>query len=544
MRTIPSFSLLSTTLVLCWSACGPDAWLEPLVSDDTLATASSSTEPDFIYGIHDPGGEHLMGSHRGWILFTVQCSDAPRDYRPWSSAGYGVVVRLNHGYGSAGTLPRQAEYQQFADRCASYARLSPGVHYWIVGNETNLPREWPGNIDGRPETGEPITVARYVDAYLRTYAAIKAVRPEARIIPAPAGTWAPPWPAQGLPEGFLDYWVRILRAIGPHRLEGLALHAYTHGCDPALITSEQRMNPPYERIHYHFRVYRDYMAAIPAEMRTKPVLITEANQNVECAAAGHPPRPTWPDVDSGWVRAAYREIDDWNRTAAQKIRALILFRWEMASEGEWTYGISERPGVLRDFQQAVAAGYRWRTGGGGGGGGNHAEVLASESQVPPSLAPGERREVVVRVRNRGGTTWRAGSAHRLGASPSNTVPWSGFACGGYTNGLTDARVFLCHDVPPGATHDFRFSLTGSGVLGVRMVQDGVEWFGPEATFRINDGGAACPCRSGIDNFCHHGPRTAGCPMTFPGGYCDPNGDGSYADADWVRGYTEYHQRCR
>jgi hypothetical protein len=33
-------------------------------------------------------------------------------------------------------------------------------------------------------------------------------------------------------------------------------------------------------------------------------------------------------------------------------------------------------------------------------------------------------------------------------------------------------------------------------------------------------------------------------MTAPGGYCDPNGDGSFADADWVRGYVEYHQRCR
>jgi hypothetical protein len=31
-------------------------------------------------------------------------------------------------------------------------------------------------------------------------------------------------------------------------------------------------------------------------------------------------------------------------------------------------------------------------------------------------------------------------------------------------------------------------------------------------------------------------------MTQPGGYCDPNGDGSYADADWVRGYYD-HQVC-
>ncbi len=32
-------------------------------------------------------------------------------------------------------------------------------------------------------------------------------------------------------------------------------------------------------------------------------------------------------------------------------------------------------------------------------------------------------------------------------------------------------------------------------------------------------------------------------MTFPGGYCDPNGDQSFADADWVRGYDEYKVQC-
>ncbi len=54
-------------------------------------------------------------------------------------------------------------------------------------------------------------------------------------------------------------------------------------------------------------------------------------------------------------------------------------------------------------------------------------------------------------------------------------------------------------------------------------------------------GAVCPCSSaaGFDNFCHHAPSTAGCSMTWPGGYCDPNGDASYTDADWVRGYNEY-----
>ena len=32
-------------------------------------------------------------------------------------------------------------------------------------------------------------------------------------------------------------------------------------------------------------------------------------------------------------------------------------------------------------------------------------------------------------------------------------------------------------------------------------------------------------------------------MTMLGGYCDPNGDGSYADGDWSRGWSDYRARC-
>jgi hypothetical protein len=55
--------------------------------------------------------------------------------------------------------------------------------------------------------------------------------------------------------------------------------------------------------------------------------------------------------------------------------------------------------------------------------------------------------------------------------------------------------------------------------------------------------ASCACRQGVGNYCLYGPKAVGCSMTFPGGYCDPNGDGSFADADWVRGYNENHKDC-
>jgi len=32
-------------------------------------------------------------------------------------------------------------------------------------------------------------------------------------------------------------------------------------------------------------------------------------------------------------------------------------------------------------------------------------------------------------------------------------------------------------------------------------------------------------------------------MTFAGGYCDPNGDKSFDDADWSKGWSEYVSKC-
>ncbi len=64
----------------------------------------------------------------------------------------------------------------------------------------------------------------------------------------------------------------------------------------------------------------------------------------------------------------------------------------------------------------------------------------------------------------------------------------------------------------------------------------------EATTTSSSPYPNCPCDR-TDNYCHHAPQTNGCPMTFPGGYCDPNGDGSYADGDWTRGYNEYQSYC-
>lgn len=325
-----------------------------------LSGCSLAADPNYIYAIHDPGGEVDMAAMgtRGWIVFTVAIGHNPydysgNDYSSYTNEGYGVIVRLNNGYGSDGTLPYQSEYQNFATRCANYVNASPGCHIWIIGNETNLPREWPGNIDGNENTGEPITVARYADCYTRCYNAIKALPGHSgdQIIPSPVGTWAPPYPNQGI-EGFDDYWVNELNACAG-MVNGIAIHAYTHGTDPNLIFDESLMGPPYEDIHYNFRVYKDLMNRVPASMRSLPAYLTETDEN-----------QAWADVNSGWVKNAYYEINTWNQTVGtQKIRAVALFRWQHAGENDQYY-ICDRHNVRQDWRDAMVYGYVWNVGDG------------------------------------------------------------------------------------------------------------------------------------------------------------------------------------
>ena len=108
------------------------------------------------------------------------------------------------------------------------------------------------------------------------------------------------------------------------------------------------MGPPYEAYHYNFRAYRDYLSAHPAWARSLPVYITETDQV-----------DPWADTNSGWVRSAYREIDDWNKTpGTQRIRSLLLYRFCPGCD-QWD--ITPKGGVIADFRQAMDNDYRWGT---------------------------------------------------------------------------------------------------------------------------------------------------------------------------------------
>lgn len=356
----------------------------------------------YIFGLHDPGGEWIMAQagRRGWILFTEAIGSDPddvsgRDYRPWSDQEFGVICRINHGYGSVGTIPTPDRYADFAQRVANFVAASPGCRTWVIGNEMNHSQEWPqagvmraanarvalpmqpdaaptdrfghGSATrfsalapeitaslaasplGAPAGRQPILPQEYVRCFQMCRTAIRALPGHADdlvVIGAVA-----PWNAETIyptnPTGsWIRYFTDILNGLGANGCDGIALHTYTHGSDPALITSTAKMNPPFQEYYFNFQAYRNFMAAVPAAMRTLPVFITETDQDVP-----------WLDANNGWVQAAYAEINRWNQQpGAQQIRCLLLYRWQRYD----AWHIEGKTGVIDGFRAALANDYRWK----------------------------------------------------------------------------------------------------------------------------------------------------------------------------------------
>lgn len=292
----------------------------------------------YIYGIHDAGGESLLAG-RGQVLISESIgaqagSVRGADYSPLARQGLGVIVRLNYSHHGQGTLPHPDHYADFAATCARFVAQSRGCAIWIVGNEPNHPVERPQGI--------PITPQQYGACFRLCRAAIRQVGSHHRVLPAAVGPWNAETAYLGNETGdWVQYFADMLHAVG--ECDGLTLHAYTRGSDPATVASEQRMQPPFARRRYGFRVYQDFLAAVPTSMRRLPVLLTEMNQY-----------DAWVDADTGVVQAMYREIDAWNQQGGQPIVAGILYRW--LPHDRWSFRY--KTGVHADLRAAIAQGYR------------------------------------------------------------------------------------------------------------------------------------------------------------------------------------------
>ena len=414
-------------------------------------------EPKYLFGFHEPGGEKVMieKGKIGWLLFTESIGHDPNDkgganYTAWANQGFGIVVRVNHGYGSSGTIPMPNEYDNFARRCGNFVENSPGANIWIIGNEMNHSQERPN--------GQPITPQLYAECFKKCRAEIRK-RPgheQDRVVVGAVAPWNIQTTYPGNESGdWIRYFTDILRLlIG--QCDGISIHTYTHGTKPELVFSDEKMGPPYQNRFYHFRAYRDFMNAIPADMRDLPVYITEADQN-----------DPWADTNSGWVRNAYKEIHEWNSVPGrQQIRCLLLYRWPKYDK----WAIDGKGGVIEDFKQAMDHEYVWY---------ERAipEYVATfiSHTVPAEIKAGEVVTATFRLRNEGGKTWVAGGNNpvRLG------FHW--YLDGKEALVREDYRGTLPQDVGPRqevtiTAKTMAPDTAGRYVLQWDLVEEGVTWF--------------------------------------------------------------------
>jgi len=286
-----------------------------------------------IYGVHE-GPLDWLSDVAGWVVLTVHAWQVDRvNARAITDAGHVPIVRLNNGYWPEGTLPHMGKYEAFADRLGLIAGNSPDVHHWIVGNEPNQEQEWPGGVSIYPE--------QYARCYRLCRQAIEA-RPGHegdQVLVAAIAPWTAKVSYFGNERGdWVQYLADVIAAIGEP--DGYALHTYTHQHDPGQVTSAAKMDPPFADRHYQFYAFADFMGVVP---RGAPVYITE------CC----PVDSGWDNANNGWVQAAYREIDKWNRTSDTPIRCLALYRG--VAVDRWYF--ADKAQVRLDWEQAKAAGY-------------------------------------------------------------------------------------------------------------------------------------------------------------------------------------------
>jgi hypothetical protein len=343
-----------------------------------------AAETRSIYGIHDATpdpSEYLnrvktVGSG-GWVTATVAIGHNAADttsqsFSSLTNAGHTVICRLNNGYFPDGTIPLPAEYDNFARRCSNFVMNSSGCNIWVIGNETNLKGEWPFSGTNFAY----ISPQQYALCFRKVYNAIKAVRPNDRVLPSPPSPFAGPYgagtqngyPADGVPINWVQYLNQELTAIaasGP--LDGVALHVTSRGYAYSDIHSTSKASAGGQSLYFSFYVYKDWVEkGIPPALYHLPIYVTECN-GYYYWKGGHPEN-TAKHYEPGFMQEVYAEINRYNQHAAGAgkpiVRCLNMYRWCAGCDG-WNIDGSSNPykaQILSDLDAAVAQNYRWPDG--------------------------------------------------------------------------------------------------------------------------------------------------------------------------------------
>lgn len=449
---------------------------------------AAAAETPHIYGVHDHDPDpteylnhikNVVGG--GWVTATVAVGANPNDFgganfSSLANQGHTVICRINYGYFPDGTIPVPAQYDNFATRVKNFVQNSTGCSIWVIGNELNLPSEWP--FDGT--RFNYVSPQQYADCYGKVANAIRSIRPNDKIVPAASAPFAGPIgagsfsvngiarPHDGVPLNWVTYHNQMLtscKAKGP--VDAVALHINSRGYFYGDIHNTAKINAGGQNLYWSFYVYKDWVDyGIPNTMWNLPIYATECN-GYYYWKGNHPENPG-AHYEPGWMQEIYAEINRYNQTAYQTgrpvFRCVNMYRWCSGCDGWNIDGSPYENQIKSDLDQAVAQKYTWMNNAAKG-------VLIS---APASVAGGQSFSATVQMKNVGVKPWTnvGTTAHKLGSqSPQDTTRW------GFT------RVALpASPINPGQTANFTFTATAPSTPGAyafawKMLQESVGWFG-------------------------------------------------------------------
>ncbi|MSU59521.1 MAG: hypothetical protein EXS35_15350 [Pedosphaera sp.] len=513
-----------------------------------------AAESPYLYGIFgdDPNPSEYLGhiapAGPGWVTATVQVgadtNDASGvDFTFLSNQGHTVICRINHGYFPNGTIPLVAKYDDFAKRCSNFVAHSAGCSIWTIGNELNIAGEWP--VDFNINHSAYVTPSNYALCFRKVYNAIKAVQPNARVLPQAPACFAGPYAAnsQSLtwlgtnythdanPLTWPNHLKQMLIAItntGP--VDGIALHVSSRGYNCSDVHSTATFSGAAAGLYNSFFVYKDWVnLGIPSTLYNLPLYATECN-GYYFWKGGHPEN-IFAHYEAGWMQAVYAEINRYNENALMTgkpiFRCFNMYRW--GPQDEWGIDRGDnlfKAQILSDLDVAVTEKYTWP-----GGtaqlrapiGLNFMHPDATDDSVPVCEPAGVVPQRSWNNLTQGGTgtgislggsvtvTWSTpgGGTHGFGSVPTSPADYAlaqGYLDTGDTSTTTatvsglkfplfDVIVYSMGD-NGGATRVGKYTLSGSGITTVsKYVRDdggAPDFSGTYTEADSTSGGAGAP----------------------------------------------------
>ena len=412
----------------------------------------------------------------GWVRinFRLDTSDAP-DAAYFAAYDQVIDDYVAHGIEVYGLINDESvssslDHNSDAWRAVYVANATAIIDHFKNRVRTfeliNEPNDWAGGTSAR------FTPHAFALAVQATYQAVKRDHADDRcwqvsLISGPLFSF------DGNPSA--DYLDQVYGEWGTDRpLDGVGYHMYVaQGLDSTTADVGTQMRANLSAIEQTIAAHGDDV----------PIFVSEFGWQADTVGA---------DEQAARMQAGFAAMQSFG-----KVAGAIYFNY--ADFPGASYGVKGRPAeAMLQAMPHVA----------------HAAAIANVAA--PVLAPGQLGDVIVTVTNMGSMTWTG--ELRLGAAPGcpdaaaeNAIAWEPDA--GYAHSITDARVYLPHDVAPGESIDVHVPVRapdapGTYAFAARMVHEGVTWFGATATATITVADIGSAGGDTVD-----APHSGGCSTT-------------------------------